>query len=100
MKAMGGNLGMEVDLGRVQTDHIDRNDVILFSESAGRFIVTVDPANQETFEEIFLELDCACIGTVTGKSNFRIEGIDGSLLVDVPVQDLKSAWKKPFGDLV
>jgi phosphoribosylformylglycinamidine synthase II len=100
MVAMGGNLGMEVDLGRVQTDHIARNDVILFSESAGRFIVTVDPAKKEIFEKIFRGLDCAGIGTVTDKPDFRIKGIDGSLLVDIPVQDLKTAWKKPFGDLI
>jgi len=97
---MGGNLGIEVDLGRVPTDQLDRNDVVLFSESAGRFIVTVDPENQEAFEEIFNGLDCAGIGTVTDKSNFRIKGIDGRTLIDVPVQDLKSAWKKPFGDLI
>ncbi len=41
--AMGGNLGMEIDLGVVPADQTDRNDVVLFSESAGRFIITIDP---------------------------------------------------------
>ena len=61
---MGGNLGMEIDLGRVPADQIDRNDVVLFSESPGRFIVTIDPENRKVFEDLFKGLDFACMGTV------------------------------------
>lgn len=115
MVAMGGNLGLNVDLGLVpgdQVNMIDRNDVILFSESAGRFIVTIDPANRESFENIFKGLAISCIGTVTGESdsgsdnicepkkNLKIKGIKGRTLIDIPVKDLKTAWKQPFGDLV
>ena len=100
MVAMGGNLGMEIDLGDVPVDQIDRNDVVLFSESAGRFIVTIDPENRKAFEEIFRGLDFARIGTVTQKNHFVIKGIDGQMLVDVSVQDLKAFWKKPFGELI
>ncbi len=53
MVAMGGNLGMSVDMGRVPSEQIRRNDLILFSESAGRFIVTIDPKNREVFEKSF-----------------------------------------------
>jgi len=98
--AMGGNLGMEIDLGAVPTEQADRDDVVLFSESAGRFIITIDPENQQAFEEVFKALDFACIGTVTQKNRFVIKGIDGQMLVDVPLQDLKTFWKKPFGELV
>ena len=100
MKAMGGNLGMQVDLGLVPVEQVDRNDVILFSESAGRLIVTIDPKNRENFEELFKDLACACIGSVTTASDLIVKGLDGSILVDISVEDLKSAWKKPFGDLV
>jgi len=98
--AMGGNLGMDVDLGLVPVDHADRDDVILFSESAGRFIVTIDPDNKGVFEDRFRELPCACIGTVTEDPVFKIKGIAGKTIVDLPVGDLKAAWKGPFGDLV
>ena len=100
MTAMGGNLGMEVNLGHVPSDQLDRNDFILFSESAGRFIVTIDSENRKIFEEIFKGLACACIGAVTHGDNFIIKGIDGMTLVDVSVKDLKIAWKKPFGGLI
>jgi len=98
--AMGGNLGMEIDLGNVPSDQIDRNDVVLFSESAGRFIVTIDPENRAAFEKIFKGLDFACMGTVTQGNQFVIKGIGGQMLVDVSVQDLKTFWKKPFGELI
>ncbi|MBC8277738.1 MAG: phosphoribosylformylglycinamidine synthase [FCB group bacterium] len=98
--AMGGNLGMDVDLGLVPVDHADRDDVILFSESAGRFIVTIDPDNKGVFEDRLRELPGACIGTVTEDPNLKIIGIGGSNIFDVPVKDLKTAWKRPFGELI
>ncbi len=98
--AMGGNLGMEIDLARVPADRIDRDDILLFSESAGRFIVTIDPETQEVFEQMFKDLAFARIGTVTDGNDFIIKGLDGRILVDVSVHDLKAAWKSPFGELI
>jgi phosphoribosylformylglycinamidine synthase len=100
MVAMGGNLGLTVNLARVPADRADRNDVLLFSESAGRFIVTIDPENKDAFEEIFRGHACGCIGSVTESPDFIIEGSDGRRLISMPVKELKRAWKKPFGDLV
>jgi phosphoribosylformylglycinamidine synthase len=100
MVAMGGNLGMKVDLGMAPTDAMLRNDVILFSESAGRFIVTVDPNHRTLFEDNFKGLACACIGTVTDGTDLVIKGIDGRTMINLPVQVLKTAWKKPFGGLI
>jgi phosphoribosylformylglycinamidine synthase len=100
MVAMGGNLGMTVDLGLVPSDSVDRNDVILFSESAGRFIITIDPENRKIFEEIFKGLPCVCIGTVTHELDFIVTGIDNRPIIKIPVQELKDAWKKPFGELI
>jgi phosphoribosylformylglycinamidine synthase len=100
MVAMGGNLGMTVDLGLVPCDPLDRNDVILFSESAGRFIVTIDAENRKSFEKIFKGLPCACIGTVTHDARFIITGMDKRPMINLSVQELKDAWKKPFGKLI
>ena len=100
LAAMGGNLGMQVDLSLVPVEQVERNDVILFSESAGRFIVTVDPQNKASFEKVFKDLDWACIGTVTAAGDFIIKGLNGKTLIEADVQDLKEAWKEPFGNLV
>jgi phosphoribosylformylglycinamidine synthase len=99
--AMGANLGLTVDLARVLTDDgLQRDDLILFSESAGRFIVTVDPEHREEFEGAFGPSSWACIGTVTERPELRIIGFGGETILEVPVADLKSAWKQTFGNLI
>jgi phosphoribosylformylglycinamidine synthase len=91
---------MQVELGRVPVDGVERNDTLMFSESAGRFIVTIDPKNREDFEKLFNPSACACIGTVTEAPQFEIKGLDQETIVSLAVKDLKTAWKKPFGDLI
>jgi phosphoribosylformylglycinamidine synthase len=100
MIAMGGNLGLDIDLARVPAEIGLRNDTLLFSESAGRFIATVAPEFQDEFEKICADIPCACIGTVMEQPILKIAGKDQKNLVSVAVADLKAAWKKPFGSLV
>ncbi len=98
--AMGGNLGMKVNLAQVPLRDVEREDVLLFSESAGRFIVTVDPVNREAFEDLFKGVACGCIGTVTEEPDFVVRGIEHSVIITVSVADLKTAWNKTFGELI
>jgi phosphoribosylformylglycinamidine synthase len=104
MVAMGGNLGMEVNLADVPFDGDDaverRNDMLLFSESAGRFIVTIAPSHQEVFEKMFRGLPCRQIGIVTQTPELKISGLEGDAMVSLSVAELKAAWKRPFGDFV
>ncbi|MGD9013265.1 MAG: AIR synthase-related protein [Desulfobacterales bacterium] len=98
--AMGGNLGMQVELERVPASGVRHKPLVLFSESAGRFIVTIDPKNRQDFEKLFEPSICACIGTVTATPQLDIMGLDQKNIVSLAVSDLKAAWKKPFGDLI
>jgi len=100
MVAMGGHLGMQIELDRVPVVDLDRNDQVMFSESAGRFVVTIDPQNREAFENLFKTSACTCIGAVTATPQFEIKGLDQEIIVSLTVEDLKAAWKKPFGDLI
>ena len=100
MVAMGGNLGIKADLTKVPGNDGMRDDIVLFSESAGRFIVTVDPDRREAFETIFQTDSCGCIGTVTADGVLTITGEDNQTIVNAGIADLKAAWKKPFGDLI
>lgn len=98
--AMGGNLGMDVDLGLVPMEESLRDDIVLFSESAGRFLVTVDPAQKDVFEQRFKGQPCALIGKVSADKDVSIKGSDGKVIFTKTVAELKEAWKKPFGDLI
>ena len=100
MVAMGGNLGMQIELDQVPVDHVDRDDAVLFSESAGRFIVTIDPNSRQVFEKQFKGMACACVGTVTATPEFEVKGLDQKTILAVAVNELKTAWKKPFGNLI
>jgi len=93
-------LGMRVDARSIPVEGVHRNDTLLFSESAGRFILTVDPRRRSEFESAFKGLPCTCIGTVTAEPVMRVDGLDGEALVSVAVSGLKAAWQKPFGHLI
>jgi phosphoribosylformylglycinamidine synthase len=100
MVAMGGNLGLAVDARRIPAEGVRRLDTLLFSESAGRFILTVDPGRRREVEAAFEGLPFACVGTVTAESWLKVAGLNGEQAVCAAVSDLKAAWKKPFGQLV
>jgi phosphoribosylformylglycinamidine synthase len=100
MVAMGGNLGLQADIRRIPSAGENRDDTLLFSESAGRFIVTVDPRRRVEFESALEGLPCACIGSVTAEPVMRVDGLNGGALVSLAVSDLKAAWKRPFGHLI
>ncbi|MFO7706651.1 MAG: AIR synthase-related protein [Desulfobacterales bacterium] len=98
--AMAGELGIRADLRRVPAEGVGRNDTLLFSESAGRFIVTIDPARRGEFESIFGTRPCACIGELTAEPAVCLDGLDGRPALSAAVAELKAAWKIPFGELV
>ena len=100
MKAMAGGLGMQIDLGAVPAGKGCREDTLLYSESAGRFIVTIDPRHQAAFEALFGDMPLACVGKVTREPRLKVRGLSGQDCVDLTVPDLKAAWLKPFGELI
>ncbi len=99
--AMAGDRGASLDLSRVVTDEPLRPDSILFSESPGRFLISVAPDHQDAFEALFDGLPSACVGEVTRSPRLRIHaGKERELLIDQAVSELKTAWKSPFGELI
>ncbi len=92
--AFGSHLGLQLDLGRVPRKDGCRDDQVLFSESCGRFLVTVSPALQQPFEALFEGLPCALVGEVTADPRLVILGTDGRTLLAEPVADLKQSWKQ------
>jgi phosphoribosylformylglycinamidine synthase len=100
MVAMGRGLGMTIDLSKVPRSGAEQNHVVLYSESPGRFIVTIDPKDRSSFESVMNTLPRACIGTVSEGPDLVIHGLKGESLIRVPVSALKAAWKRPFGGLI
>ncbi|MBU1056275.1 MAG: phosphoribosylformylglycinamidine synthase [Proteobacteria bacterium] len=100
MVAMGGDLGLRVDIDCVPINGLDRIDSIFFSESAGRIIVTVAPENKNIFENIFNGLCYANIGEVTENKELIVNSTKNKNIICLSVDALKKAWKQPFGELI
>jgi phosphoribosylformylglycinamidine synthase len=100
MTAMAGELGMEIHLEDVPTSEGLSDTRILYSESAGRFVLTVDPKKKDLFEKIFDGMKIGLIGSVIQSPLFRVKSSRGATLIEEDVMQLKACWKKPFGGLV
>ncbi|NOY81781.1 MAG: phosphoribosylformylglycinamidine synthase [Kiritimatiellaeota bacterium] len=91
-KAMGGRLGLEVDLACVPTVMVGMTPVeILFSESNARFLATVPENRSRQFEELFDGAPFARIGRVTLDPVLVVRW-GGTPLCRVSVADLLAAY--------
>jgi len=96
--AMAGCLGAETDLSRVpRGPGTRRDDFLLFSESPGRFLMTVRPEHRAAFERRLRGLAWARIGTVTSEPVLRVKGVEGKEALVVSIDDLRGAYRGTFG---
>jgi len=92
--AMAGGWGAEIDLAKVPTDALKRDDYTLFSESNSRFVVEVAEKDRETFETLMKKRTHAEIGRVTRNPHLIIRGLNRSVVVDASIADLTASWKE------
>jgi len=92
--AFSGGLGMMIDLKKVPAAKIARNDFILFSETQSRFVVTVAPDDRKDFTRCMKGSVFAEIGTVEKEPQFRVTGLNGTIVIDAGIFDLKESWQK------
>jgi phosphoribosylformylglycinamidine synthase len=93
--AFAGELGAEIDLSKVPTK-LKRNDKILYSESASRFIISVSPQNKEAFEKIMDGISISQIGNVCSHQNLIIKGVDDQEIINENVLELKKSWQTSY----
>jgi phosphoribosylformylglycinamidine synthase II len=71
------------------------NTILLFSESASRFLVEIAPEHQHAFESILHThgvQDFAFIGTVSETERLVVRNRQ-QVLIDIPVSELQEAWR-------
>ena len=100
MTALAGDLGMTVRLPSVPGADALTDTQALYSESPGRFVVTVAPGNTRRFETLFSHMDIAQVGVVTDSPSFVVEGARGRVLIEEPLDRLRGSWHKPFEGLI
>lgn len=102
MVAMGGGFGLNIDLSRmpiIPGEKPMRSDTALFSETPGRFIVTIDSRDKERFEAAMNRHAVAQVGSVTDDGQLTVKAGEGRDILSLPISDLKKAWQATFGDL-
>jgi phosphoribosylformylglycinamidine synthase len=70
-----------------------RPDRYLFSESLGRFVVTVAPDHKRAFEQA-IGPDAVLLGRVAGS---RLRVTTKTLVLDAEIKELEKAYRAPFG---
>ena len=100
--AIGGDLGARIDLRRMSRKNVEFNYQALYSETVGRFIMTINPKHKEELERILTEHNCkyAEIGAVTEEKVIKVIGLKGKKIIEEKVENLRKAYKRRFGDLI
>jgi phosphoribosylformylglycinamidine synthase subunit PurSL len=103
--ALAGGLGARVSLRDVpREDDAAVDAVLLFAESPSRFLVEVPPQNYAALTDLMGQLPLGNLGTIvagggpTGSPSPRLSigGLDGAIVIDAPVSDLKESWQQPL----
>ena len=100
MVTMAGELGMEIQLPMIPVASQLTVSQILYSESCGRFVITVAPEKKERFEKIFSDMKMEQVGFITESGYFSIRDARGEVIIQEDVFTLKGSWKKRFGELI
>ncbi len=94
---LAGNLGAEIDLVECPAESGLADDLLLFGESNGRFVVAVGPDEAEAFESRFSGLDYRRVGVATEDPRLLIRRGD-SALVNEPLTTLRQRFKEGLQD--
>jgi phosphoribosylformylglycinamidine synthase len=107
--SFAGGYGLDIDLRNVHPKERDdpflnstgveatMDDTrLLYSESAGRFVVTVNQRYERGFEEIMNGTSYRAVGRVTNSDTLNITGLNGKLILRENINQLKGAYKSTF----
>ncbi|MBI2011882.1 phosphoribosylformylglycinamidine synthase [Candidatus Daviesbacteria bacterium] len=92
-KAMGGMLGAEIYLNNLPGKQT-RMDYILFSESQGRILVTINPKNKKKFENLMRSVSFKKIGKVRGDSLLIVKNNASS--IETTTDEMLKMYKGTF----
>ena len=90
--AMGGRLGLEIDLDAIPTSAKLNAQEILFSESNSRFVMTVKAADAAKVETILGNIPFAKVGKVTSDNMICVKSVTNPAFT-VSIKDLVNQYK-------
>ena len=94
--AFAGDMGLNIALKDVPYRGRKRDDYILFSETASRFVVTIHPRDKAKFEKLMADHVAREIGFVSSDGLLKISGLSGQTIIEEKIAKLKKAWQAPL----
>jgi phosphoribosylformylglycinamidine synthase len=79
-----------------QESGMDRDDTLLYAETASRFVVTVPPQHGDAFRQIMHACAIGEVGTVRETPDFLVVGLGGEIVIRSDIGALKEAWQQPL----
>ena len=94
-----GEFGCLLDLDEMPRDpRIYSHETLLFSESPSRILVEVRPEDESAFLRFFgkgaKSAPLRRVGSTMANPILKVVGLDGSILLEEPLKELKEAWQK------
>jgi len=93
--ALGGKLGMNISLEKISGNTL-RDDSALYSESQGRFVITINPSYKERFEKIMSRNSFAQVGSVLEDEKFIVKNKLGRNIIDTNIGIMMNSYKSTF----
>ena len=90
--ALAGGLGLTLDLDACPGATDLEDDVALFSESNGRFLVTIAPERATELETLFDGLACRQVGEVLADPRLEVRRGEVSVL-EVTIEELRASFQ-------
>jgi len=90
--AFSGGIGVEADLASVPVRGALGDDAVLFSESASRLVVEVEPGRASAFESLMGNDTWARIGRCTADNRLVIMR-ERKRVLSLPLGRMKEAWQ-------
>jgi phosphoribosylformylglycinamidine synthase len=88
-----GGLGATIDLAGVPcSEDADSDDILLFSESATRFVLEIEPKNFELVSRALKGVRFGVIGMVTETPRMKVRSTRAGWVMDEDVESLKKSW--------
>ena len=92
---LGSGLGATVDLSGLAESTDLSIDETLFTESAGRFLISVDPGKEQQFLSVAVDVPLIQIGTITKSPALRIQG-GKKCLASLSVEEIARCYREPL----
>jgi phosphoribosylformylglycinamidine synthase len=93
---IAGNMGASIDIALTDESVFLKDHELLFSESSGRLLVSVNPDHETEFLECMEGAKAQKIGKVMSEKNLTVTGLNQNEIINVSVTTLSDAFRKPL----